>query len=73
LKQLGFFLEWMQLLIHYLASKNKNFIINSTIIFLKAFHLVLSDESFIFPKRILISGLFFFVMIDSTFDKIDMH
>ncbi|KAJ8438599.1 hypothetical protein Cgig2_010383 [Carnegiea gigantea] len=38
-------------------NKNKNFILDSTRIFIKAFHLLRFDRSFIFPECILIFGL----------------
>ncbi|KAL6348426.1 hypothetical protein AAG906_005734 [Vitis piasezkii] len=41
-------------------------------IFLKAFHFLLFDGSFIFPKCILIFGLILLLMIDSTSDKKDI-
>ena len=50
---------------------NENFILDSTRIFMKAFHLLLFDGSFIFPECILISGLILFLMIDSTSDQKD--
>ena len=37
--------------------------------FMKAFHLLLFDESLIFLECILIIGLVLLLMIDSTFDK----
>ena len=48
-----------------------DFILDSTRIFMKAFHLLLFDGSFIFPKCILIFGLIFLLMIDSISDKKD--
>uniref|UniRef100_UPI0030DED128 NADH-plastoquinone oxidoreductase subunit 2 n=1 Tax=Paronychia canadensis TaxID=330176 RepID=UPI0030DED128 len=52
--------------------QNENFILDSTIIFMKAFHLLLFDGSFIFPECILIFGLIFLLMIDSTSDQKDI-
>uniref|UniRef100_A0A3B5XY35 Uncharacterized protein n=1 Tax=Triticum aestivum TaxID=4565 RepID=A0A3B5XY35_WHEAT len=50
---------------------NENFILDSTRIFMKAFHLLLFNGSFIFPECILIFGLILLLMIDSTSDKKD--
>uniref|UniRef100_A0A161GP20 NADH-quinone oxidoreductase subunit N n=3 Tax=Geranium TaxID=4028 RepID=A0A161GP20_9ROSI len=44
--------------------------LDSTRIFMKAFHLLLFDGSFIFPECILIFGLILLLMIDSTSDQI---
>nr|YP_009419101.1 NADH-plastoquinone oxidoreductase subunit 2 [Symplocos paniculata]YP_009419116.1 NADH-plastoquinone oxidoreductase subunit 2 [Symplocos paniculata]YP_009419623.1 NADH-plastoquinone oxidoreductase subunit 2 [Symplocos costaricana]YP_009419638.1 NADH-plastoquinone oxidoreductase subunit 2 [Symplocos costaricana]YP_009446309.1 NADH-plastoquinone oxidoreductase subunit 2 [Symplocos ovatilobata]YP_009446325.1 NADH-plastoquinone oxidoreductase subunit 2 [Symplocos ovatilobata]YP_010183632.1 NADH len=52
--------------------QNENFILDSTRIFMKAFHLLLFDGSFIFPECILILGLILLLMIDSTFDQKDI-
>nr|YP_010242435.1 NdhB [Impatiens chlorosepala]YP_010242452.1 NdhB [Impatiens chlorosepala]QTJ25568.1 NdhB [Impatiens chlorosepala]QTJ25585.1 NdhB [Impatiens chlorosepala] len=52
--------------------QNENFILDSTIIFMKAFHLLLFDGSFIFPECILIFGLILVLMIDSTSDQKDI-
>ncbi|KAL5573229.1 hypothetical protein UlMin_022826 [Ulmus minor] len=52
--------------------QNKNFILDSTRIFMKAFHLLLFDGSFIFPECILIFGLILLLMIDSTSDQKDI-
>nr|UKO32867.1 NADH-plastoquinone oxidoreductase subunit 2 [Clematoclethra scandens subsp. actinidioides]UKO32868.1 NADH-plastoquinone oxidoreductase subunit 2 [Clematoclethra scandens subsp. actinidioides] len=49
--------------------QNENFILDSTRIFMKAFHLLLFDGSFIFPECILIFGLILLLMIDSTSDQ----
>ncbi|VAI02478.1 unnamed protein product [Triticum turgidum subsp. durum] len=49
--------------------QNENFILDSTRIFMKAFHLLLFNGSFIFPKYILIFALILLLMIDSTSDK----
>nr|QUB02301.1 NADH-plastoquinone oxidoreductase subunit 2 [Murdannia edulis]QUB02316.1 NADH-plastoquinone oxidoreductase subunit 2 [Murdannia edulis] len=51
--------------------QNENFILDSTRIFMKAFHLLLFDGSFIFPECILIFGLILLLMIDSTSDQKD--
>ncbi|KAK7365371.1 hypothetical protein VNO78_39817 [Psophocarpus tetragonolobus] len=53
-------------------SYNENFILDSTRIFMKAFHLLLFDGSFIFPECILIFGLILLLMIDSTSDQKDI-
>nr|YP_010727103.1 NADH dehydrogenase subunit B [Filipendula vestita]YP_010727117.1 NADH dehydrogenase subunit B [Filipendula vestita]AQU14101.1 NADH-plastoquinone oxidoreductase subunit 2 [Filipendula vestita]WDZ66644.1 NADH dehydrogenase subunit B [Filipendula vestita]WDZ66645.1 NADH dehydrogenase subunit B [Filipendula vestita] len=52
--------------------QNENFILDSTRIFMKAFHLLLFDVSFIFPECILIFGLILLLMIDSTSDQKDI-
>nr|YP_010541189.1 NADH-plastoquinone oxidoreductase subunit 2 [Spiraea japonica]YP_010541204.1 NADH-plastoquinone oxidoreductase subunit 2 [Spiraea japonica]UYF21277.1 NADH-plastoquinone oxidoreductase subunit 2 [Spiraea japonica]UYF21278.1 NADH-plastoquinone oxidoreductase subunit 2 [Spiraea japonica]WBP64648.1 NADH-plastoquinone oxidoreductase subunit 2 [Spiraea japonica]WBP64663.1 NADH-plastoquinone oxidoreductase subunit 2 [Spiraea japonica] len=52
--------------------QNENFILDSTRIFMKAFHLLLFDGSFIFPECILIFGLILLLMIDSTSDQNDI-
>nr|ATG24909.1 NADH dehydrogenase subunit 2 [Lobelia heterophylla subsp. heterophylla]ATG24934.1 NADH dehydrogenase subunit 2 [Lobelia heterophylla subsp. heterophylla] len=52
--------------------QNENFILDSTRIFMKAFHLLLFDGSFIFPECILIFGLILLLMIDSTSDQKDL-
>nr|YP_009828976.1 NdhB [Impatiens hawkeri]YP_009828993.1 NdhB [Impatiens hawkeri]QJC59235.1 NdhB [Impatiens hawkeri]QJC59236.1 NdhB [Impatiens hawkeri] len=52
--------------------QNENFILDSTRIFMKAFHLLLFDGSFIFPECILIFGLILVLMIDSTSDQKDI-
>nr|YP_009320040.1 NADH-plastoquinone oxidoreductase subunit 2 [Alniphyllum eberhardtii]YP_009320058.1 NADH-plastoquinone oxidoreductase subunit 2 [Alniphyllum eberhardtii]YP_009562523.1 NADH-plastoquinone oxidoreductase subunit 2 [Alniphyllum pterospermum]YP_009562538.1 NADH-plastoquinone oxidoreductase subunit 2 [Alniphyllum pterospermum]YP_009563447.1 NADH-plastoquinone oxidoreductase subunit 2 [Bruinsmia styracoides]YP_009563462.1 NADH-plastoquinone oxidoreductase subunit 2 [Bruinsmia styracoides]YP_0100 len=52
--------------------QNENFILASTRIFMKAFHLLLFDGSFIFPECILIFGLILLLMIDSTSDQKDI-
>ncbi|CAI0433458.1 unnamed protein product [Linum tenue] len=52
--------------------ENENFILDSTRIFMKAFHLLLFDGSFIFPECILIFGLILLLMIDSTSDQKDI-
>nr|QBE88617.1 NADH dehydrogenase subunit 2 [Symmeria paniculata]QBE88636.1 NADH dehydrogenase subunit 2 [Symmeria paniculata] len=52
--------------------QNENFILDSTRIFMKAFHLLLFDGSFIFPECILIIGLILLLMIDSTSDQKDI-
>nr|YP_009729607.1 NADH-plastoquinone oxidoreductase subunit 2 [Homalium cochinchinense]YP_009729622.1 NADH-plastoquinone oxidoreductase subunit 2 [Homalium cochinchinense]QHW07333.1 NADH-plastoquinone oxidoreductase subunit 2 [Homalium cochinchinense]QHW07348.1 NADH-plastoquinone oxidoreductase subunit 2 [Homalium cochinchinense] len=52
--------------------QNENFILDSTRIFMKAFHLLLFDGSFIFPECILIFGLILLLMIDSTSDQKNM-
>nr|QXO88095.1 NADH dehydrogenase subunit 2 [Hoya ignorata]QXO88123.1 NADH dehydrogenase subunit 2 [Hoya ignorata] len=49
--------------------QNENFILDSTRIFMKAFHLLLFDGSFIFPECILIFGLILLLMIDITSDQ----
>nr|YP_010184592.1 NADH dehydrogenase subunit B [Hygroryza aristata]YP_010184607.1 NADH dehydrogenase subunit B [Hygroryza aristata]QVH34024.1 NADH dehydrogenase subunit B [Hygroryza aristata]QVH34039.1 NADH dehydrogenase subunit B [Hygroryza aristata] len=51
--------------------QNENFILDSTRIFMKAFHLLLFQGSFIFPECILIFGLILLLMIDSTSDQKD--
>nr|YP_009993632.1 NADH dehydrogenase subunit 2 [Gonystylus affinis]YP_009993657.1 NADH dehydrogenase subunit 2 [Gonystylus affinis]QNO35382.1 NADH dehydrogenase subunit 2 [Gonystylus affinis]QNO35407.1 NADH dehydrogenase subunit 2 [Gonystylus affinis] len=52
--------------------QNENFILDSTRIFMKAFHLLLFDGSFIFPECILIFCLILLLMIDSTSDQKDI-
>nr|YP_010218530.1 NADH dehydrogenase subunit 2 [Diarthron linifolium]YP_010218554.1 NADH dehydrogenase subunit 2 [Diarthron linifolium]UBU98090.1 NADH dehydrogenase subunit 2 [Diarthron linifolium]UBU98091.1 NADH dehydrogenase subunit 2 [Diarthron linifolium] len=52
--------------------QNENFILDSTRIFMKAFHLLLFDGNFIFPECILIFGLILLLMIDSTSDQKDI-
>nr|YP_009755449.1 NADH dehydrogenase subunit 2 [Sinomenium acutum]QIP53871.1 NADH dehydrogenase subunit 2 [Sinomenium acutum] len=52
--------------------QNENFILDSTRIFMKAFHLLLFHGSFIFPECILIFGLILLLMIDSTSDQKDI-
>nr|WRW11189.1 NADH dehydrogenase subunit B [Coelostegia griffithii]WRW11204.1 NADH dehydrogenase subunit B [Coelostegia griffithii] len=52
--------------------QNENFILDSTGIFMKAFHFLLFDGSFIFPECILIFGLILLLMIDSTSDQKDI-
>nr|YP_010406452.1 NADH-plastoquinone oxidoreductase subunit 2 [Cymbaria daurica]YP_010406463.1 NADH-plastoquinone oxidoreductase subunit 2 [Cymbaria daurica]URC16253.1 NADH-plastoquinone oxidoreductase subunit 2 [Cymbaria daurica]URC16264.1 NADH-plastoquinone oxidoreductase subunit 2 [Cymbaria daurica] len=52
--------------------QNENFILDSTRIFMKAFHLPLFDGSLIFPECILIFGLILLLMIDSTSDQKDI-
>nr|YP_009710993.1 NADH-plastoquinone oxidoreductase subunit 2 [Tagetes erecta]YP_009711008.1 NADH-plastoquinone oxidoreductase subunit 2 [Tagetes erecta]YP_009749790.1 NADH-plastoquinone oxidoreductase subunit 2 [Leucanthemum maximum]YP_009749807.1 NADH-plastoquinone oxidoreductase subunit 2 [Leucanthemum maximum]YP_009775751.1 NAD(P)H-quinone oxidoreductase subunit 2 [Leucanthemum vulgare]YP_009775768.1 NAD(P)H-quinone oxidoreductase subunit 2 [Leucanthemum vulgare]YP_009775838.1 NAD(P)H-quinone oxidoreduc len=52
--------------------QNENFILDSTRIFMKAFHLLLFDGSLIFPEFILIFGLILLLMIDSTSDQKDI-
>nr|YP_009434912.1 NADH dehydrogenase subunit 2 [Lobelia hartlaubii]YP_009434931.1 NADH dehydrogenase subunit 2 [Lobelia hartlaubii]YP_009437157.1 NADH dehydrogenase subunit 2 [Lobelia baumannii]YP_009437176.1 NADH dehydrogenase subunit 2 [Lobelia baumannii]ATG24819.1 NADH dehydrogenase subunit 2 [Lobelia hartlaubii]ATG24838.1 NADH dehydrogenase subunit 2 [Lobelia hartlaubii]ATG27533.1 NADH dehydrogenase subunit 2 [Lobelia baumannii]ATG27552.1 NADH dehydrogenase subunit 2 [Lobelia baumannii] len=52
--------------------QNENFILDSTRIFMKAFHLLLFDVSLIFPECILIFGLILLLMIDSTSDQKDL-
>ncbi|KAL5555599.1 hypothetical protein UlMin_037835 [Ulmus minor] len=49
--------------------QNENFILDSTRIFMKAFHLLLFDGSFIFPECF---GLILLLMIDSTSDQKDI-
>ncbi|KAJ4739862.1 hypothetical protein LUZ62_004319 [Rhynchospora pubera] len=51
--------------------QNENFILDSTRIFMKAFHLLFFHGSFIFPECILIFGLILLLMIDSTSDQKD--
>nr|YP_010015655.1 NADH-plastoquinone oxidoreductase subunit 2 [Paphiopedilum emersonii]YP_010015668.1 NADH-plastoquinone oxidoreductase subunit 2 [Paphiopedilum emersonii]QOI72639.1 NADH-plastoquinone oxidoreductase subunit 2 [Paphiopedilum emersonii]QOI72652.1 NADH-plastoquinone oxidoreductase subunit 2 [Paphiopedilum emersonii] len=51
--------------------QNENFILDSTRIFMKAFHLLLFHGSFIFSECILIFGLILLLMIDSTSDQKD--
>nr|QCZ41138.1 NADH dehydrogenase subunit 2 [Calotropis procera]QCZ41139.1 NADH dehydrogenase subunit 2 [Calotropis procera] len=52
--------------------QNENFILDSTRIFMKAFHLLLFDGSLIFPECILIFGLILLLMIDITSDQKDI-
>nr|WQH58965.1 NADH dehydrogenase subunit B [Ludwigia hexapetala]WQH58980.1 NADH dehydrogenase subunit B [Ludwigia hexapetala]WQH59050.1 NADH dehydrogenase subunit B [Ludwigia hexapetala]WQH59065.1 NADH dehydrogenase subunit B [Ludwigia hexapetala] len=52
--------------------QNENLILDSTRIFMKAFHLPLFDGSFIFPECILIFGLILLLMLDSTSDQKDI-
>nr|YP_010963791.1 NADH dehydrogenase subunit 2 [Coffea racemosa]YP_010963876.1 NADH dehydrogenase subunit 2 [Coffea eugenioides]YP_010963961.1 NADH dehydrogenase subunit 2 [Coffea arabica x Coffea liberica]QHE64324.1 NdhB [Coffea dolichophylla]QHE64494.1 NdhB [Coffea humilis]QHE64579.1 NdhB [Coffea macrocarpa]QHE64664.1 NdhB [Coffea pseudozanguebariae]QHE64849.1 NdhB [Coffea stenophylla]QHE64917.1 NdhB [Coffea tetragona]QHE65001.1 NdhB [Coffea benghalensis var. bababudanii]QHE65086.1 NdhB [Coffea bengha len=52
--------------------QNENFILDSTRIFMKAFHLLLFDGSLIFPECILIFGLILLLMIDSSSDQKDI-
>nr|YP_009973042.1 NADH-plastoquinone oxidoreductase subunit 2 [Acer stachyophyllum]YP_009973059.1 NADH-plastoquinone oxidoreductase subunit 2 [Acer stachyophyllum]YP_010892028.1 NADH-plastoquinone oxidoreductase subunit 2 [Acer tetramerum]YP_010892046.1 NADH-plastoquinone oxidoreductase subunit 2 [Acer tetramerum]QGW14309.1 NADH-plastoquinone oxidoreductase subunit 2 [Acer caesium subsp. giraldii]QRF98428.1 NADH-plastoquinone oxidoreductase subunit 2 [Acer stachyophyllum subsp. stachyophyllum]QRF98517.1 NAD len=52
--------------------QNENLILDSTRIFMKAFHFLLFDGSFIFPECILIFGLIILLMIDSTSDQKDI-
>nr|YP_009660472.1 NADH dehydrogenase subunit 2 [Duabanga grandiflora]YP_009660488.1 NADH dehydrogenase subunit 2 [Duabanga grandiflora]QCS00366.1 NADH dehydrogenase subunit 2 [Duabanga grandiflora]QCS00382.1 NADH dehydrogenase subunit 2 [Duabanga grandiflora] len=52
--------------------QNENLILDSTRIFMKAFHLLLFDGSFIFPECILIFGLILLLMIDLTSDQKDI-
>nr|UYG49735.1 NADH-plastoquinone oxidoreductase subunit 2 [Malania oleifera]UYG49751.1 NADH-plastoquinone oxidoreductase subunit 2 [Malania oleifera] len=52
--------------------QNENFILDSTRIFMKAFHLFLFDRNWIFPECILIFGLILLLMIDSTSDQKDI-
>nr|YP_010630838.1 NADH-plastoquinone oxidoreductase subunit 2 [Pachystachys lutea]YP_010630853.1 NADH-plastoquinone oxidoreductase subunit 2 [Pachystachys lutea]YP_010866725.1 NdhB [Ecbolium viride]YP_010866742.1 NdhB [Ecbolium viride]YP_010873969.1 NADH-plastoquinone oxidoreductase subunit 2 [Justicia grossa]YP_010873984.1 NADH-plastoquinone oxidoreductase subunit 2 [Justicia grossa]UQK93140.1 NdhB [Ecbolium viride]UQK93157.1 NdhB [Ecbolium viride]WBN97830.1 NADH-plastoquinone oxidoreductase subunit 2 [P len=52
--------------------QNENFILDSTRIFMKAFHLLLFDGSLIFPECILIFGLILLLMIDSISDQKDI-
>nr|YP_010165313.1 NADH-plastoquinone oxidoreductase subunit 2 [Rumex nepalensis]YP_010165329.1 NADH-plastoquinone oxidoreductase subunit 2 [Rumex nepalensis]QGX06761.1 NADH dehydrogenase subunit 2 [Rumex crispus]UFH78167.1 NADH-plastoquinone oxidoreductase subunit 2 [Rumex dentatus]QGX06762.1 NADH dehydrogenase subunit 2 [Rumex crispus]QKQ12677.1 NADH dehydrogenase subunit 2 [Rumex crispus]QKQ12678.1 NADH dehydrogenase subunit 2 [Rumex crispus] len=52
--------------------QNENFILDSTRIFMKAFHLLLFNGSFIFPECILIFGLILLLMIDLTSDQKDI-
>ncbi|VAH22531.1 unnamed protein product [Triticum turgidum subsp. durum] len=51
--------------------QNENFILDSMRIFMKAFHLLLFNGSFIFPECILIFGLILLLMMDSTSDQKD--
>nr|YP_010291668.1 NADH-plastoquinone oxidoreductase subunit 2 [Scleria parvula]YP_010291687.1 NADH-plastoquinone oxidoreductase subunit 2 [Scleria parvula]ULQ67675.1 NADH-plastoquinone oxidoreductase subunit 2 [Scleria parvula]ULQ67694.1 NADH-plastoquinone oxidoreductase subunit 2 [Scleria parvula] len=51
--------------------QNENFILDSTRIFMKAFHFLIFHGSFIFPECILICGLILLLMIDSTSDQKD--
>ncbi|KAK8365059.1 hypothetical protein V6Z11_A02G027200 [Gossypium hirsutum] len=52
--------------------QNEKFILNSMRTFMKDFHLLLFDGSFIFPECILIFDLILLLMIDSTSDKKDI-
>nr|YP_009435800.1 NADH dehydrogenase subunit 2 [Monopsis alba]YP_009435821.1 NADH dehydrogenase subunit 2 [Monopsis alba]ATG26065.1 NADH dehydrogenase subunit 2 [Monopsis stellarioides subsp. schimperiana]ATG25801.1 NADH dehydrogenase subunit 2 [Monopsis alba]ATG25824.1 NADH dehydrogenase subunit 2 [Monopsis alba]ATG26088.1 NADH dehydrogenase subunit 2 [Monopsis stellarioides subsp. schimperiana] len=52
--------------------QNENFILDSTRIFMKAFHLLLFDGSLILPECFLIFGLILLLMIDSTSDQKDI-
>nr|YP_009427858.1 NADH dehydrogenase subunit 2 [Circaeaster agrestis]YP_009427874.1 NADH dehydrogenase subunit 2 [Circaeaster agrestis]ASV47734.1 NADH dehydrogenase subunit 2 [Circaeaster agrestis]ASV47751.1 NADH dehydrogenase subunit 2 [Circaeaster agrestis]QKI32398.1 NADH-plastoquinone oxidoreductase subunit 2 [Circaeaster agrestis]QKI32399.1 NADH-plastoquinone oxidoreductase subunit 2 [Circaeaster agrestis]QKI32483.1 NADH-plastoquinone oxidoreductase subunit 2 [Circaeaster agrestis] len=52
--------------------QNENFILDSTRIFMKAFHLLLFNGNFIFPECILIFGLILLLMIDLTSDQKDI-
>nr|YP_009531357.1 NADH-plastoquinone oxidoreductase subunit 2 [Urophysa rockii]YP_009531372.1 NADH-plastoquinone oxidoreductase subunit 2 [Urophysa rockii]AXP85051.1 NADH-plastoquinone oxidoreductase subunit 2 [Urophysa rockii]AXP85066.1 NADH-plastoquinone oxidoreductase subunit 2 [Urophysa rockii]QBK50728.1 NADH-plastoquinone oxidoreductase subunit 2 [Urophysa rockii]QBK50742.1 NADH-plastoquinone oxidoreductase subunit 2 [Urophysa rockii] len=52
--------------------QNENFILDSTRIFMKAFHLLLFHGSFIFPECILIFGLILLLVIDLTSDQKDI-
>ncbi|XBJ20157.1 hypothetical protein VPH35_011019 [Triticum aestivum] len=52
-------------------NKNENFILDSMRIFMKAFHLLLFNGSFIFPECILNFGLILLLMMDSTYDQKD--
>nr|YP_010379865.1 NADH-plastoquinone oxidoreductase subunit 2 [Astragalus pectinatus]UCS41006.1 NADH-plastoquinone oxidoreductase subunit 2 [Astragalus pectinatus] len=52
--------------------QNENLILDSTRIFMKAFHLLFFDGSFIFPEFILIFGLILLLMIDLTSDQKDI-
>nr|AUT83109.1 NdhB [Campanula patula] len=49
--------------------QNENFILNFTRIFMKTFHLLLFDGTFIFPECILIFGLILLLLSDSTSDQ----
>uniref|UniRef100_A0A0A0K3V7 NAD(P)H-quinone oxidoreductase subunit 2 N-terminal domain-containing protein n=1 Tax=Cucumis sativus TaxID=3659 RepID=A0A0A0K3V7_CUCSA len=51
---------------------DENFILDSTRIFMEAFHLFLFDGIFFSSECILIFGLILLLMIDSTFDKKDI-
>nr|YP_010471757.1 NADH dehydrogenase subunit B [Nervilia aragoana]YP_010471772.1 NADH dehydrogenase subunit B [Nervilia aragoana]UVG41115.1 NADH dehydrogenase subunit B [Nervilia aragoana]UVG41130.1 NADH dehydrogenase subunit B [Nervilia aragoana] len=51
--------------------QNEVFILDSTRIFMKAFHLLLFHGSFILPECILLFGLILLLMIDSTSDQKD--
>ncbi|KAM0045641.1 NAD(P)H-quinone oxidoreductase subunit 2 B [Helianthus debilis subsp. tardiflorus] len=53
--------------------QNENFILDSTRIFMKAFHLLLFDKSLISLECTLIFGLILLLMIDSTTDQKDIH
>ncbi|KAF4362377.1 hypothetical protein G4B88_025059 [Cannabis sativa] len=52
--------------------QNENFILDSTRIFMKAFHLLLFSGSFILPECILIFSLILLLMIDSTSGQKDI-
>ncbi|KAL1120435.1 hypothetical protein V6Z11_D01G165200 [Gossypium hirsutum] len=52
--------------------QNENFILDSTRTFMKAFHLLLFDGSFIFRECILLFVLILLLMIDSTSDQKDI-
>ena len=52
--------------------QNENFILNLMRIFMKAFLLLLFDESLVFLECILIFGTILLLMINSTFDKKDI-
>nr|YP_010873453.1 NADH-plastoquinone oxidoreductase subunit 2 [Justicia quadrifaria]YP_010873468.1 NADH-plastoquinone oxidoreductase subunit 2 [Justicia quadrifaria]WGV34673.1 NADH-plastoquinone oxidoreductase subunit 2 [Justicia quadrifaria]WGV34688.1 NADH-plastoquinone oxidoreductase subunit 2 [Justicia quadrifaria] len=52
--------------------QNEKFILDSTRIFMKAFHLLLFDGSLIFPECLLIFGLILLLMIDSISDQKDI-
>lgn len=52
--------------------QNENFILDSTRLFMKAFHFLLFDGSLIFPECIPIFGLILLLMIDSTSDQKDI-
>nr|QFQ46414.1 NADH-plastoquinone oxidoreductase subunit 2 [Medinilla amplectens] len=52
--------------------QNENLILDSTRIFMKAFHSLLFDGSLILPECILIFGLILLLMIDSTSDQKDI-
>uniref|UniRef100_A0A7N0TTD2 NAD(P)H-quinone oxidoreductase subunit 2 N-terminal domain-containing protein n=1 Tax=Kalanchoe fedtschenkoi TaxID=63787 RepID=A0A7N0TTD2_KALFE len=52
--------------------QNENFILDSTRIFIKVFHLLLLDGSLIFPECILIFGLILLLMINSTSGQKDI-
>ncbi|KAJ8420114.1 hypothetical protein Cgig2_030513 [Carnegiea gigantea] len=56
-----------------IAVKNENFLLDSMSIFMKAFHLLLFDGSFIFSECILIFGLILLLKINSTSDQKDIH
>nr|YP_010873711.1 NADH-plastoquinone oxidoreductase subunit 2 [Justicia mollissima]YP_010873726.1 NADH-plastoquinone oxidoreductase subunit 2 [Justicia mollissima]WGV35017.1 NADH-plastoquinone oxidoreductase subunit 2 [Justicia mollissima]WGV35032.1 NADH-plastoquinone oxidoreductase subunit 2 [Justicia mollissima] len=52
--------------------QNEKFILDSTRIFMKAFHLLLFDGSLIYPECLLIFGLILLLMIDSISDQKDI-